>query len=218
GALEAIDDRKAAEEALRENEQRFRLAVQAAELGVWDYDARTGRRVWSPELRAILGVAPGPAPSTQTALRLTHPDDRAALQALLDDSSDPAQQGFEAVLRIRRDDDGRERWLKAVGWKTFAPDGQMLRALVTLRDITDERTADERIRWMATHDPLTGLPNRGAFQHELERLIGRVPPQDEPLAVIQIDVDHLKEVNEHLGHDVGDALLCALADRLRRVL
>jgi len=218
GALEGIDDRKAAEDALRENEQRFRLAVQAAELGVWDYDARTGRRVWSPELRAILGIASGAPADTATAFRLVHPDDRDVLQALLDGTGKPDPQGFEATLRIRRDDDGRERWLKVVGWKTYAASGELLRALATFRDITDERTADERIRWMATHDPLTRLPNRGAFQHELERRIGRGLVQEGMQAVLLIDVDHLKEANERMGHDVGDVLLCALADRLRQVL
>lgn len=220
GTLEDIDDRKETENALRENEQRFRLAIQAAELGVWDYDKRTGRQVWSDELKAIFGIAKHEQPQADTACRLIHPDDRELLKSALaapDDGS--RQQEFDAQLRIRRADDGRERWLRTKGWKTFRPCGEMARALVTFRDVTDEQTADERIRWMATHDALTRLPNRAAFQHEMERLIKRSGSDpDAGPAILIVDVDDLKETNDQIGHDAGDALLRALADRLREVL
>ncbi|WP_454722791.1 MULTISPECIES: sensor domain-containing protein [Cupriavidus] len=220
GALEDIDDRKETENALRENEQRFRLAIRAAELGVWDYDKSSGRQIWSDELKAIFGIATEEQPRAETACKLIHPDDRELLKSALaapDDGS--RQQEFAALVRIRRADDGRERWLRTKGWKTFRPCGELERALVTFRDVTDEQTADERIRWMATHDTLTRLPNRPAFQHEMERLIKRSSSYpDAGLAILIVDVDDLKETNDQIGHDAGDALLCALADRLREVL
>ncbi|UEC01745.1 sensor domain-containing protein [Burkholderia vietnamiensis] len=220
GTLEDINDRKIAENALRENEQRFKLAVRAAELGVWDFDNETGQQVWSHELKVIFGVSADEAPEVETACRLMHPDDRGILKSALAAPDDGNQQHeFDAVLRIRRANDGQERWLRARGWKTFVPMGALMRALVTFRDITDERNADERIRWMATHDALTRLPNRSAFQHEVECRIKQADgdPGCGPVILI-IDVDDLKETNDQLGHDAGDALLCALAERLHEVL
>ena len=91
-------------------------------------------------------------------------------------------------------------------------------AVVLLEDITERRNAEARITHLARYDELTALPNRVNFRDEIERLL-RVPHDAEQLsALLFIDLDQFKQVNDTLGHPCGDQLLCAVADRLRGML
>nr|WP_277998464.1 bifunctional diguanylate cyclase/phosphodiesterase [Sphingomonas liriopis] len=214
-----VTARHLAEAELRESEERFRLATHAAGLGIWDYDAIGDRREWSDELKAMLGL-PVDAPAViAQALALVIPADRHRLQALV--AAVEAGDGnhrFETVLRIHRADTGEERWIKTGGWRIEAPSGRLARVLVTTRDVTEERTAEDRIRFAAHHDTLTGLPNRAAFGERLETAIGEATRLGTGLALVLFDVDHLKETNDTVGHDAGDMVLRTFGVRLRAAL
>ncbi|WBH18074.1 putative bifunctional diguanylate cyclase/phosphodiesterase [Sphingomonas radiodurans] len=211
-----ITARREAETALRNSEERFRLAAQAAGLGIWDYDAVRNRREWSPEFKSMLGLRADVTPSVATALALVVPEDRPLLQALVDSAqAGDTSARFEVVLRVDRADDGARRWMRTDGWRIHAPSGQLERVLVTIRDVTDERTAEERIRWTASHDALTRIANRPFFTEQLEAAITRAKDGSQ-ISLVLLDVDHLKEVNDTIGHDAGDVLLRVFAHRLKR--
>src|SRR5690606_26653897 len=88
----------------------------------------------------------------------------------------------------------------------------------TVRDATEEKTAEERVRWTASHDPLTGLANRSLFQEQLELAIQSATADGGAVGLLLLDLDHFKQINDTLGHDAGDMLLKMFAQRVRRVV
>nr|WP_218647411.1 GGDEF domain-containing phosphodiesterase [Sphingobium lactosutens] len=218
GTLEDVHARRLAQRDLADSEERFRLAVQSARLGIWDFDAATGTRNWSPELRAMLGV-PDDAPATNTlALSLVHPEDRDDLRAMLEAvAAGTVPPHFEATLRIHRANDGALRWIKSTGWTTRYEAARPQRIIVTFLDVTEQHDAEERIRWAATHDPMTLLPNRARWQARLEEMAADAIQRDMRFGMLLLDIDDLKRTNDSLGHDAGDALLRAFAVRLATV-
>lgn len=218
GTLEDIHDHRMAQQALAESEERFRLAIQSARIGIWDFDAATGERQWSRELREMLGLDPDAEASIETAMRVTHPDDRGKLMGIMNAViSRHTVPRFETALRIIRADTGEERWLRSAGWTTVSESGQLRRLIVTFQDVTDQRMAEERIQWAASHDPLTALPNRTALQTALEQAVAWRNAAGGSVALLLVDADELKRVNDTLGHAAGDALLKTIADRISAI-
>ncbi len=144
----------------------------------------------------------------QNWLALLPPEDREAGAGILARalSGEPAN-----LLTSHREEDGSQRWFDIV--VTPVSDGSG-RVILVARDITHQKTSEEQALWMARHDPLTRLPNRTVLQDHLDRALS-CPIGDVSHALLIVDVDNFKTINDTLGHDAGDALLCAFAERLR---
>jgi PAS domain S-box-containing protein len=142
-----VTARERAEAALREGEERLRLAVEATGLGIWDADPRIGACRWSAECRAILGLSREAAAGLDAFASLIHPKDRAWVLELYRRACEPAGSGrYEAEFRILRGPDRAERWVQATGRVHFDAAGRPTRAVGTLADVTERRRAHEELR------------------------------------------------------------------------
>lgn len=153
GTLTDIDDRRMAEQALREGEERLRLAIESAGLGTFDYDVAAGERRWSPEFRSIVGLAPDERADFELFASMIHAADRAGFVARYHGAFDPdGERLFESECRIRRANDGAERWIAINGRVLFSDEGRPTRAIGTLRDVT--AAIDAQIELHAVADRL----------------------------------------------------------------
>ncbi len=197
-------------------EHRHALAMHATGDGVWDWDITRERLYLSPRWKAMLGYAGdelGDAPGEW--LGRVHADDRAALQQAIEALCAGTSQHLEHEHRIQ-DRDGSYRWMLARGTAVRDHAGQATRVVGSLTDVSARKHAEERLQHDALHDALTGIPNRVLFVDRLDQAIRRAQratPQA-AAAVLFLDLDRFKLVNDSLGHQAGDRLLIAVARRL----
>ncbi len=200
---------------IRESEERFRALIQNSSDLVTLYDADGTIRYVSPALERILGYAPEERIGT-TSFGLIHPDDVVRAKEMFAKTLRSPDIPASAEVRARHRD-GSWRYLEAVGTNLLAHPS-VGAVVLNGRDITERKMLEQRLEYQAFHDDLTGLPNRALFMDRLEHAISRAKRTDGRLAVLFLDVDNLKVVNDSLGHEVGDELLIAAVGRLRACL
>jgi diguanylate cyclase (GGDEF)-like protein/PAS domain S-box-containing protein len=145
---------------------------------------------------------------------IVHPDDLEGLEQAVSQAHENRTL-FSAVYRILTPW-GEVRWVLDRGQFIFNEAGGAISLEGFVGDLTEQKQAEERIRWVAHHDVLTQLPNRALFNKRLDDVIGQTAETRSKVGVLFLDVDHLKRVNDTLGHDTGDALLVEVARRLQR--
>lgn len=219
GAMLDLTEKRRAETEARVHAERLRLAVSASGLGISDYDVRTGVLHWSDEMRKILGVDADEVPNPLTTQSLVHPDDRAEVA----DHQRRAARGdfrhmYRGTRRIYRKNDGALRWVSTQGHLIHDETGGLIRIIITIKDVTEEKAAQDRLHWTATHDAVTGLPNRAAFQTALDAALSAAMNRGHPLSLLLVDLDNFKHINDNFGHDAGDLVLRTFGDRIGSAL
>ncbi|HEY6318041.1 MAG TPA: EAL domain-containing protein, partial [Acidimicrobiia bacterium] len=211
-----VTDRLEAEGALRVSEERFRSAFEFAPIGMALAD-QAGRLVRCNEALAhMLGGSPAEI-TGRTIREITHPED-------WDDNDDKIHRLFSGELRGYKLEkrylhaDGHAIWVSVSVSGVRDADGVTRYMIGQIEDITERKAIGERLVHQAIHDPLTGLPNRLLFMDRLRDLMAGSAGRRHRFAVLFVDLDHFKVINDSLGHEAGDQLLLAVGHRLRRML
>ncbi|KXK31733.1 MAG: diguanylate cyclase/phosphodiesterase [Candidatus Brocadia sinica] len=203
-------------EKLGEKEERLELALWGTDLGLWDWNIQTGKVFYDKRLAEMLDYTLEEIELHGDSWeKLIHPDDMPGMTKILNDHLNGKIECYEANYRILNKS-GEWLWILDRG-KVVERDryGKPLRVVGTHRNITTQKRAEARILYMANHDILTDLPNRALFLDRLEQELAHAHRNNRILAVIFLDLDRFKIINDTHGHAVGDLLLKAVAERLR---
>jgi diguanylate cyclase (GGDEF)-like protein/PAS domain S-box-containing protein len=202
-------------EDLRRSEERFRALVQNASDIITIVDLEGCVRYHSPSGERILGYAPSDIEG-RPVLDIMHPDDVEASIAFFLEAIKTGQVTAPVRWRVRHKD-GSWRYLETI-YNNLADDPNVGGVLLTSRDVSDRKDLEDQLAHRAFHDALTGLPNRSLFTDRVEHGLARRVREPGRIAVLFLDVDDFKTVNDSLGHAAGDDLLVAIAQRIDNCL
>lgn len=211
-----IDERKQAEQALERSEQRYALAAMGTNDGLWDWDMLSNEVYYSPRWKSILGYNEDElAPTIQSWTDLIHPEDIAQFRTdLAFHLAGQAEKLINEHRVLTRD--GGERWVLCRGVAVRDSEGRAIRVAGSLSDITKQKRSEAELIEQAHHDRLTGLPNRTLFMEILRTSLERTKRNKSyNFAVLFLDFDRFKVINDSLGHEYGDMLLVSIAQQLR---
>ena len=216
GIARDVTARYRAEKAARASRTRLRVALEATQIGIWDWDIKRDRWYASRVYYTGLGYTPELGRgNTEVWMERVHPEDRPRVRATIETVLRGDSEVYEYEARLRHSD-GSYRWTSARGKATaHDPQGRATRMVGVRWDITDKKRAEERIERLAHYDTLTGLPNRVLLTERMADVIALALARRESLAVLVLDIDKFKSINDTFGHAIGDELLLEVGRRIQ---
>ena len=208
--------RERMEADMRHADQRWKLALEASGGGMWEWNPQTNEVVFSPRMKSMMGYADHELSNhISTWEALVHPEDRERVLREVTQHVQGSHGQISVEYRIRHKN-GSWIWVLARGTVVkWDEQGQPVRAIGTNTDITATKQSEHRIWMQANFDTLTGLPNRRLFRDRLDQEVLHARRSGKALALLFIDLDRFKEVNDLYGHDAGDSLLVEAGQRIR---
>ena len=217
-AARDVTEQLAAEAKQREAEERFRRAFDDSATGMAVVGVEGSRRDVvldaNDSLGKIFGCAREELVGTRALSAMVDPQHAPALTRGMDELTRGADAVHHGEYRVVRPD-GAHIWLDMTASLVRDPDGRPLYRLVQALDVTERKTTEERLRFLADHDPLSGVFNRRRFEAELQRELDLASERPRRSVLLLLDVDRFKAINDTLGHATGDAVIARLGDALR---
>lgn len=206
---------KRSEEALQESERRYRALAESSAVGIWHIDA-TGSTIYlNPAMARLLELDDRSDIRQESYHRFFSTESLERIRHERQKRYQGKPSSYEAELVGLR---GTRRTVLISGAPIESADGVLEGTIGTFVDITERKAAEELLEHQALHDPLTDLPNRALFTDRLEQALRRTARRPRLVAVLFIDLDRFKVINDSLGHSVGDALLVRIGERLKRTI
>lgn len=214
-----VDSVRHSRALLRDSEFRWKFAVEGSGDGLWDWNLKTNEVFFSRQWKSMLGFAEDEIENCLDEWeQRVHPEDMDEVRADIQRHLSGETEVYINRHRVRRKD-GTYLWILDRGIVVERDEnGSPLRMIGTHSDITEQVEHQHALEYSATHDSLTGLPNRFLFSELIQTAMHRCRRNDTLLALVYIDLDGFKEINDRYGHDAGDDLLIKVSQRMRGLL
>lgn len=197
--------------------ERYKRSQYFARIGTWDWDVDTERLYWSDAIFGMFGFKIGEVvPSYALFCSCVHPEDRERVRAGELRCLETGENHDEEYRVIWSD--GTIRWLRETGNVVKNAHDETIKMMGVVRDITEEKASASYLQHLAHFDPLTGLPNRLVLEERLSSALEQARNSNTRVALVFIDLNGFKTINDRYGHAAGDRVLVTMATRLKRVL
>jgi diguanylate cyclase (GGDEF)-like protein/PAS domain S-box-containing protein len=210
-------ERKRSEEALRLSKERFELVTRATSDAIWDWDLATNNVWWNEGFQKLFGYSADEIGTDLTSWTdRIHPDDAERVVHDIHRLIESGKNNWSDEYRFRRNDGSYSSVIDR-GYVVYE-NGNPVRMLGSMMDVTERKSLEDQLTHQALHDPLTKIANRALFQNRVDHALAKLGRSGGTHAVLFLDLDNFKSINDSMGHAAGDKLLISVAERLQDCL